>query len=730
VKEEVIHVSEAFYILATSARIDDRTRVLKHGDTFGVFDRFGDIESFGSGEMGLFHQDTRFLSRLALSLEGDRPLLLGSVVREDNTTLAVDAMNPDLGSGDDVTTPRGTIHLFRTKFLWNATCHERIRLHNYGRAEVRFGLRLALEADFADIFEIRGTRRERHGRRLPALVGDDTLVHTYEGLDDRTRRTVFRFEPAPTRLDETQARYDLRLPAGGALEIHWGISCELDDSAPGARAGARGPRRYEADAREAAADLERRRAALPHVHTASEPFNRWVERSAADLRMMWSETEYGSYPYAGVPWFCTAFGRDGIITALECLSFDPELARGVLTYLAATQAETESPEQDAEPGKVLHETRAGEMAATGEVPFRRYYGSIDATPLFVMLAGAHLERTGDTAFARRLWPHVERALNWIDRFGDRDGDGFVEYARRSSHGLVQQGWKDSHDSVFHADGSAAEGPIALCEVQAYVYAARLAAARMAAALGRGALARTLTDAAHDLRRRFEAAFWCDDLGTYALALDGAKQPCRVRASNAGHCLFTGIAGVEHARALAATLATETSFSGWGVRTVAASEGRYNPMSYHNGSVWPHDSALIAAGLARYERKEQTAAILAGLLDASAAFDLHRLPELFCGFPRRPGEAPIAYPVACAPQSWAAGAVFLLLESCLGLRVLGAEGQVVLTQPFLPASLPWVSIRALRVGDAELDLLVARHTGGDVGVNVLRRAGEVEVVIRK
>jgi glycogen debranching enzyme len=370
------------------------------------------------------------------------------------------------------------------------------------------------------------------------------------------------------------------------------------------------------------------------------------------------------------------------------------------------------------------------MAVLGEIPFKRYYGSIDATPLFVVLAGAYYKRTADRAFIESIWPNLERALAWIDRYGDADGDGFVEYTRRSKLGLIHQGWKDSHDAIFHADGSSAEGPIALCEVQGYVYAAKRAAAEFAKLFGDDARARDLSKQAKTLFRRFEESFWCHELSTYALALDGRKQPCKVRTSNPGHCLFAGIASPEHARRVAATLTDTTFFSGWGIRTVASSEARYNPMSYHNGSVWPHDNSLIAAGFARYDLKESAAIVLAGLLDASLFFDLHRLPELFCGFPRRPGEAPTLYPVACAPQSWASAAVFLLLKACLGLSLSASERRLTFSKPILPNFLQQVTIRGLKVAEGRADLLLTRHNEGDVGVNVLRREGTLDVVVLK
>jgi glycogen debranching enzyme len=724
-KGEVIRIRDEFYIRSSSARVDVRTRVLKQGDMFAVFDRFGDVETFGSGELGLYYQDTRFLSRLTLKLGKDRPLLLSSTVREDNAVMAVDCTNPDVWRDSEIVVPRGTIHVYRSKLLWNKACHERLRIHNYGRAPVDFVLSIEFDADFADIFELRGTKRERHGSRFEPQVANDGIMLSYQGLDGRFRRTRIAFDPVPNRLSKSIGNFQIHLEPGRDATYQWTVACEVDgDSHRDVKP------HYDSIIQQAASAFERTRAQEPHIFTDNEQFNDWVNRSLADLHMMRTETQYGPYPYAGVPWFSTVFGRDGIITALQCLWFDPAIARGVLAYLAANQADAEKPEQDAQPGKVLHEFRDDEMAVLGEVPFRRYYGSIDATPLFIMLTGAYYRRTADREFVESIWPNVQRALEWIDRYGDSDGDGFVEYSRMSKHGLVHQGWKDSQDSVFHSDGTLAEAPIALCEVQSYVYAAKLAASELAVLLGSDTVAQELKKQAETLRHRFEDTFWCEELSTYALALDGSKRPCGVRTSNAGHCLFAGIATEDHAQRVARTLTDETSFSGWGIRTVASTEARYNPMSYHNGSVWPHDNSLIAAGFARYELKGSAAMVLAGLMDASIFFDLHRLPELFCGFPRRPGESPTLYPVACAPQAWACGAVFLLLQSCLGLDVLAPERRIVFSKPFLPQFLPQVSIRDLKVGDASVDLLLTRHNEGDVGVNVLRRNGCLEVVVLK
>jgi glycogen debranching enzyme len=710
------------HIVACSSLTDDHIEVLKQGDTFGLFDRYGDIHSLRTGSQGLYHEGTRFLSRFELTLNGERPLLLSSTIKENNVLFNIDLTNPDLMHEGQVEISRGALHLSRTRFLWQGLCFERLRVHNYSLLPIPIRLSFSVDADFADLFEVRGKVRSRRGRRLEAVTSKDGISLGYEGLDRVDRRVILRCVPAPSTVDATGVRLDMLLPAGEVAQWDLTISCETGTQI-------RPDLLYEHALTEVEQDLHSANADDCLIVTSNEQFNVWVNRSLADLHMMVSETPDGPYPYAGVPWFSTPFGRDGLITAFEFLWVNPSIARGVLAYLAATQAREIIPEQDAEVGKILHETRKGEMAALNEIPYGRYYGSIDATPLFIMLAGAYYERTGDQAFITRIWPNIELALQWIDDRGDLDGDGFVEYSRRSKGGLIHQGWKDSQDAVFHVDGRPAEGPIALCEVQGYVFAAKRSAARLALVLGCAKQARQLLKEADKLRAQFERRFWCNDLSLYALALDGLKQPCRVMTSNAGHCLWTGIADQKHGMRTAKTLVDRDFFNGWGVRTVAASEIRFNPMAYHNGSVWPHDNALIAAGMASYGFKQGALKILSGLFDASLFLDLHRLPELMCGFSRRAGEGPTLYPVACSPQTWSSVAVFLLLQSCLGLRIEAPQSRLSFSQPVLPSFLEHIQIKNLRIGEAEVDLSLERHAK-DVGINILRREGHIEIVVTK
>ena len=711
-----------FAVASQSSLQERRPRILKHGDTFGVFDRNGDVLWGESSPDGLFHRDTRYLSHLDLRIEGVRPILLSSTLRDDNAVLTCDLTNPDLyGEAGRLVLEHDLIHIRRSKFLWNSTCFERLLVRNFDDRPRRLSIELRFEADFADLFEVRGNRRERRGILLPAHVEADAVTLAYTGLDKRTRTTSLRFDPAPSRLGARGALFDIEVAPRGRAVVFVEIRCDAALPQPRPR------EHYLSSMVEARRALRQSSSRAASIATSNEIFNEAVRRSVADIYMLVTDTPEGPYPYAGTPWFSAPFGRDALITAYLALWSDPTLARGVLRFLAANQAKVENPEADAEPGKILHEVRYGEMAELGEVPFRRYYGSVDSTPLFVMLAGAYLERTADITTLETLWPNIEAALRWIDLYGDRDGDGFVEYGRRTEGGLINQGWKDSHDSIFHADGSMAHGPIALCEVQAYVYAAKRAASLIASRLDMPERAEALIREAEALKLRFDSTFWCDDLGTYALALDGGKRVCRVRSSNAGHALFTGLAAPDRAARLAETLMDRSSFSGWGVRTIASTEGRYNPMSYHNGSVWPHDNALIALGLARYGFKRDAARIFDGLFHASIYIDLRRLPELFCGFPRRRSEGPTFYPVACAPQAWAAATPLSMIQACLGLGFDPLAKEIRLDRPVLPVFLDEITLRNLAVSGDTVDFVV-RRAGSEVATHVLRRTGDVKVTI--
>jgi glycogen debranching enzyme len=708
-----------YYIPATAPTTRPR-RALKHGDTFVVVDTHGDIGASSGGPDGLFHADTRFLSHLELRLNNVQPLLLGSNVRDDNTLLAVDLTNPDLYAGEHIALQKDIVHVARTIFLWRGTAYQRIAVRNHGLEPVEISLSLHFDNDFADLFEVRGERRARRGttsrRRIP---GSDQVLLSYKGLDDTWRRTTLEFDPPPAELNEATAVYRLVLAPHESVPIFLLISCReaVEDR----------PRPFMRGLLAAHRELRRETREMASVETSNELFNEVLCRSAADLGMLMTETPQGRYPYAGIPWYSTTFGRDGLITAIEMLWCDPAMARGVLRRLAAFQAKHADADADAEPGKILHEMRSGEMAALREVPFGLYYGSVDSTPLFVLLAGLYVERTGDTAMLRELWPTICAGLAWIDGPGDADRDGFVEYYRKTAQGLANQGWKDSHDAIFHADGTPAQGPIALAEVQGYVFAAKQIGARLARRLGHAELAATLERDALRLAERFEAAFWCPQIETYALALDGEKRPCAVRTSNAGQILFTGIARADRARLVAQGLLGPRFFSGWGIRTVARGEARYNPMSYHNGSIWPHDNALIALGFARYGLNRSVATVSKGLFDAAAYMDMRRLPELFCGFQRERRRGPTLYPVACAPQAWASATPFSLVQASLGLEFAPDQREIRLRNPVLPSFLDEITLRNLRLGESVCDLKVRRH-GDEVSVEPLRKSGELQVSV--
>lgn len=695
------------------------SHALKDGDTFAVLGEHGDINGASAGHQGLYYGDTRHLSRLALRIGGLAPVLLHASTRRDNTAHITNLVTPPLVTAEGAI-EAGAVHVRRLACVADDAFHESMTLTSYARDRVTVRVSYELDADFADMFEIRGIARAARGELGEPVHDGRAITYSYTGLDEASRRTLIRFRPTPSELHAHEAVHIVTLAPGEKVAFDLVADCR--------------PQRATVALRPACLDVAamlsevRRESAASRcrVETSNELYNRWFERSSADLDMLATDLPQGRYPYAGLPWFNAVFGRDGIITALETLLFDPSIARGVLKTLAEYQADAFDEANAAEPGKIIHELHRGEMARLGEIPFACYYGTCDATPLFVMLASAYFEATADRGFIAELWPHIEAALAWLREHGDLDGDGFIEY-RPSSEGLVHQGWKDSPDAIFHADGSAATGPIALCEVQAYAHAAQRYGASLAASLGHPEMAETLLADARTLAERFDAAFWLPRLGSYALALDGDKRPCAVQSSNAGHALQGEIARPDRAAQVAAKLLSPALFSGWGIRTLGTGEVCYSPTSYHNGSVWPHDNAMIADGLRRYGLNEQAATLFRTLGEAASSLERHRLPETICGFGRDSELGPTPYPSACAPQAWAAGAAFMLLTASLGLSVDAARSRVLLEHPALPDDLDELALQGLAVGDALIDLVVYRRNG-KIATAVERGPSRVEIVL--
>ncbi len=710
----------AFYIPAKGSPTRQRYRI-KHNDTFAVLDSHGDIGAALGEPDGVFNNDTRFLSRMELHVNGQPTLLLGSRVRDDNTLITADLTNPDIYDGGQIVLCKDTIHIVRTSFVWNDTFYTRFSLRNFADRAVDLSLDAWFANDFADLFEVRGMRRARRGKGEQTQLEAASARVSYLALDGVSLCTLLNFEPTPDDLDQVRARYRLRLQPGRRTSIF--ITASVGNQTPprpgrffrALLAATRAHRRVTKDA--------------ASLSSSSDAFNDIAARSFSDLRMLMTQTADGDYPYAGIPWYSTTFGRDGIITALQLLWCMPQLARGVLTHLAALQATTVDPINDAEPGKIVHEIRSGEMARLREVPFGRYYGSVDATPLFVLLAGEYWQRTHDTETIRRLWPNIVAALSWIDSHSMEDDSRFLRHSRNADDGLVNQGWKDSYDSIFHADGRLAEGTIALVEVQAYVVAAKRSIAKAATALGHAEMASGLLESSQHLRRSIERFFWCETLGTYGIAIDGAGELCRIRTSNAGHVLFASAADEERAQRVATSLMSPSFLSGWGIRTVADGEARYNPMSYHNGSIWPHDNAMIATGFANYGLKQAAANLFGATCAAASHMDLRRLPELFCGFRRSRGQAPTLYPVACAPQAWASAAPLSMLQACLGLQFHPLLNRIVLAAPILPSFLDGVVLRNVELGPATVDFAVRRRGIDGVSLEVLRNEHGVEIAVR-
>jgi glycogen debranching enzyme len=701
----------------TAPREPHRQFALKHGDCFVVTDAYGDIRGRGDG---LFRDDTRVLSYFQLLVGERAPSLLGASLSQDNMVFTANLTNLPLTTPEGRPTPQGVIHIERSRLLWEDRMYERLTLSNYVEREVLIPLTLRFEADFRDMFEVRGSARSKRGRNYDAETYGDSVTLRYEGLDKLIRHSTISFSSPPEHISPDQADFLVKLPKRGSQSIFIEVGAE--------RVAAPSSERFRAAAARARWSMRAKRRHGATVFSSGRVFNDWLSRTRADIALLTTDLPTGPYPYAGIPWFSTAFGRDGVVSALQMLWLNPGLARGVLSFLAQHQATETSPFSDSQPGKIMHETRKGEMAVLRELPFGRYYGGVDTTPLYIHLACAYAERTGDMDFVDTLWPSLCAAAAWMEEASNQSGSGFVTYQRAAESGLSNQGWKDSFDSIFHADGRIAKGPIALVEVQGYVYAAYRGLADLALRRQDAGKATHWTDCAERMREAVEKYFWMEDEQFYALALDGDGMPCRVRTSNAGHLLYAGLPSPERGQRVIDQLLAAPFHSGWGVRTLADDEILFNPMSYHNGSIWPHDTGICAAGMARYGIRESVVRLMSGTFEAAVHFNM-RLPELFCGFTRSPSEAPIAYPVACLPQAWSSGSVFMLMQACLGLEIDGFGGEIRVNRPRLPIGIDHLTIRRLVVGATEVDLSFQRVGDRVVAFLETRHEGLAPLIVR-
>ena len=699
-----------------------KTLAVKEGETFLYTDLEGNLDR-GDFGLGLYARDTRFLSLFRMTISGRDPVLLSSSAERGYMSY-VDLTNPALVQGDSEV-PQQTLNIRRIRAV-NGRLYERVRVKNYNARPVELDLEFALGADFVDIFEVRGMADQPRPRVDPPSVDGGCVTFSAMGRDGLRRSTVIEFfaEPDEIRVigDVVHVSFRLRL---GPYQTRL-VGMTMDPVAAGEK---RPTADFDVAVHELRRSYEDWERACTQIVTDNEQFNELLDRCLRDLRALYTQTPDGAILAAGIPWYVTVFGRDSLIAAHQILSVNPEPAREALLVLAAHQGTEVDDWRDEEPGKILHEVRQGDLARAGIVPHSPYFGSVDSTPWFLILFAQYFRWSGDVEFARKLLPSVEAALRWIDEYGDLDRDGFVEYRTRSARGIRNQGWKDSHDSMVHVDGRLAEPPIALSEVQAYVYLAKSRLADVFLALGDESRAQLLVGQAEDLRRRFNDAFWMEDERFFAAALDADKQPLRTVMSNPGHALYCGIVDVEKAALLAKRLLAPDMFSGWGIRTMSKSAAAYNPMSYHNGSVWPHDNALVAAGLKRYGFARSTNRVATALFDAAIQADYLRLPELFCGFTRRTPNRPVSYPVACSPQAWAAGAPFLMLQAILGISARAHENLLTVNKPHLPTWLNTVEVRNLTVGNSRISL-VFRREDEITSFSLLQREGDVRVVMEE
>jgi glycogen debranching enzyme len=700
------------------------TLTIKDDDLFFVTDTMGNISGCsledGNPSMGLFCADTRFLSRLELQVNGRSPVLLSSTA-DKGFALSVLCTNPKI----DHLISADTIGI-RREIVLNGALFEEIEIANYSTSSISFTISLSFDADFADLFEVKGYQREKRGKLLRLAEPQnqkDSLILAYQGLDGVVMESQIQFQhQLPNNFQGYTAIWQLNLAPHESTKLGYRLQ-KFTNNLPSSGVSA-------------ATTLAQAKAAewmeeqnwgqqITQIRSDKSLFNRVIERAEQDMYLLRQSFGKHKTVSAGVPWFSTLFGRDSIITSAQTLMLNPQIAKETLTLLAEYQGKQEDNWREEEPGKILHELRFGELARCEEIPHTPYYGTVDATPLWLMLYADYYAWTHDQETVEKLWDNALAAMDWIDR--NLQKTGYLGYLQKSKRGLNNQGWKDSGDCIVNKKGELAQGEIYLSEVQAYVYAAKIKLAEIAKMKKRFDLAENWLEAARNLRVRFNQDFWLKDQDFCALALDGEGNQVDSISSNPGHCLALGIFTPEKAYSVAERLQAPDMFNGWGIRTLSSLSPAYNPMGYHIGSVWPHDNSLIAMGLRSLGLIDQALELFQGLFDMTSQQSYQRPPELFCGYEKNGDNAPVQYPVACSPQAWATGSIFQLLQMIVNLVPDAQNNCLRIIDPALPESINSLSLHNLRVGATILDLEFAR-VGSTTSCRVAKKRGNLRVVI--
>lgn len=700
--------------------------VIKDGDIFFLTPPDGNVPMDEGHGYGLYYHDCRYLNGYTLKLAGTQPSLLVSTSAEGFTSI-YQLTNPDIRMEDGKLIPKEQIGLKWTRTIdgSSTTLQDVLTFRNYGLDAYSFPISMQFRSEFEDVFAVRGLLQETLGKRLPPEWHDDALCLGYEGADGLYRSVSIVFSEKPQKVHDTTAEFDLSLRPREQKQLI--ISLNVTET----------PEKQQSSEKQQTPNVGATHDSLRHssdewldrqtsVKSDSLLLNSIMERSLRDLRVLRSSLDGKHYYAAGLPWFGTLFGRDSATVCIQTLAYHTDVAEQTLRLLAQLQGTEVNEYKDEQPGKILHSIRVGEMAHTGEIPHSPYYGTVDATPLFLILMGHYSSWTGDISLFNDLRDNVNRALKWMDEYGDTDSDGYIDYESTSTKGLVNQGWKDSGDAIVNADGSLARPPIALVEVQGYAYMAKLLMADLFRRAGESRRAEALEKQAKELRSRFNKGFWLENEGYYALALQKDDAPCAVLSSNPGQALWTGIVDPDMAKRTVDLLMSDDMYNGWGIRTLTDKATRYSPIAYHLGTVWPHDNSLIAAGFKRYDFDKEARQVCTGIVEAAMRFNNYRLPEVFSGFSREEYGKPVDYPVACHPQAWAAGTVPYLVTTLLGLTPEAFDNRLRIVRPSLPDFTDYIEVQGLRVGKGSADLRFSRNAHGDTEVKVLCVNGDLEV----